>query len=150
MSGSPRCPLFGGFGQESEIQTMTRAGRRASAAGRIAVALVVLIGAGFGCASSRSPFIAQADARINIEVINHGFEDATLHAIQTGSQRRRMGTVHGTMTANFVLPWSYTDRLQIEIRLLAGPRCTTREIWASPGDVILLEIQSRLLPYCGV
>ena len=127
--------------------TMTRAGRAASAAGRIAMLCVVLIGAGFGCASTRSPFVAQGDARINIEVINRGFQDATLYAIHAGL-RNRLGTVTGTRTANYMLPWSYAEQLQIEIRLLAGPRCTTREIWADPGDIIFLEIQSGLR-YCG-
>ena len=128
--------------------TMTRAGRRASAAGRIAVLCVVLIGAGLGCASTRSPFIAQEDARINIEVINHGFQDVTLHAIWSG-QRVRLGRVSGTRTANFMLPWDWTVGLRIHIDELAGRECTTREIWANPGDIILLEIQSGLR-YCGL
>ena len=123
--------------------TVTRAGRRASAAGRIAVLFVVLIGAGFGCSPSRSPFVGQDGGRITIEVINHSFDDATLHATWPG-QRRRLGTVTGTRTANYMLPWSHSALIRIEIRLLAGPGCTTRETWADPGDIILVEIQSGL------
>ena len=101
----PLMSFFGRSGQEIEMRTMTGAGRRASAAGRIAVLCVVLTGAGFGCSGGRgSPFVAQEDARINIEVINHGFQDVTLHALWSG-QRRRLGTVSGTRTANFMLPW---------------------------------------------
>ena len=124
-------------------------GRRASAAGRIAVLSVVLASAGLGCAASaRTPFIAQEDARIQIEVINHGFQDATLQAVWTG-KRVRLGTVTGTRTANYILPWDRSLEFRIEIKLLAGPGCMTREIWADPGDIIVLEIQSGLR-YCGM
>ena len=122
--------------------------QRGSTAGRIAALGIVV--AGFGCAGGRdrSPFIAQEDARINIEVINHGFQDATLHAIWSG-RRVRLGTVTGTGTANFMLPWDRSLELRIEIDLLAGGECTTRPIWADPGDIILLEVQTYLR-YCGM
>lgn len=126
--------------------TIARLDRRASAAGRIAVIALVVAGAGFGCGATRpeSPFIAQADARINIEVINHGFQDATLHAIWPG-KRIRLGTVAGTGTANFMIPWPGSELFRIEIDLLAGSECTTRPIMADPGDIILLEIRSRIM-----
>ena len=130
-------------------EKMVRPGRRASAAGRIALFGVVLTSAGFGCAGSRSaPFTSQADARINIEVINHGFEDITLHALWSG-KRVRLGRVSGTMTGNFMLPWDWTEELRIRIDVLAGGECTTRGIWTDPGDHILLEVQSYLR-YCGL
>ena len=130
--------------------TSARVGRRGSAAGPIAVLCVVLAVSGFGCAGrgSGSPFVSQEDARIQIEVINHGFQDATLHALWLG-RRVRLGTVTGTRTANFMLPWDWSVELRIEIDLLAGGSCTTRPIWTDPGDIILLEIQSRLR-YCGL
>ncbi len=109
-----------------------------------------IVVAGLGCGSGRgsgSPFVGQADARITIEVINHGFQDVTLHAIWPG-QRVRLGTVTGTRTENFMIPWNWSVELQFQIKVLAGGSCTTRPIWTDPGDNILLEIQSRLR-YCG-
>ena len=125
--------------------TMTRAGRRAFAAGRIAVLCLVLTAAGLGCTMSRGadPFISQAEARINIEVINHNFQDVTLHAVWTGG-RVRLGTVSGTRTANFMLPWNGSQELRFEIDLLASSECVTRPIWADPGDIILVEIEMRM------
>jgi hypothetical protein len=110
--------------------------------GRITVLLMALSGAGLGC-TARTPFVAAEDARINIEVINHGFQDATLYALWS-NQRRRLGTVSGTRTANFMVPWTFSDLLRIEIDLLAGEKCTTVPIVTDPGDIILLEIDSRL------
>ncbi len=130
-------------------EKIVRRGRRASAAGRIALLGVVLTGAAFGCAKSRpAPFTSQADARINIEVVNLGFEEITIYAHWLG-QRRRLGTVGGTNTAEFLLPWDWTDELRIRIEVLAGPECMTRPIFASPGDHIFLEVQ-QFLRYCGL
>ena len=127
-----------------------RTRKRGSTAGRIA-ALGIMV-AGFGCAGAgdTGPFTGQQqeDARINIEVVNHGFEEITIHALWLG-QRRRLGMVGGTRTADFILPWSWTDELQIRIEVLAGPECTTRPIMTSPGDHILLEVQ-QYLRYCGL
>jgi hypothetical protein len=112
--------------------------------GLITVLGIALSGAFSGCSTSRrSPFVAPEDARINIEVINHGFQDATLHALWS-NQRIRLGTVSGTRTANYMVPWTFSDLLRIEIDLLAGETCITRPIMTDPGDIILLEIDSRL------
>jgi len=96
-----------------------------------------------GCSTARSPFVSQEDARIVIEVTSHNFQDATVHAHWTG-RRQRLGTVTGTRTANFMIPWERSVQLRIEVDLLAGRSCMTRPIWADPGDIILLEIQSRI------
>ena len=128
--------------------TIASVGGRASVAGRIGGFAIVLAVSGFGCASRESPFVSQTDARIQIEVINHGFQDATLHAVWVG-KRIRLGTVSGTRTANYTVPWPRGDLIRIEIRLLAGPACITREIWAEPGVTIVLDIQPRLR-YCGM
>lgn len=117
--------------------------------GLIAVLGVVLSGAGLGCSTtSRSPFVSAEDARINIEVTNFAFEDATLHVSWSG-RRRRLGIVIGTQTAEFILPWDAIEEIRIEIDLLAYGRCTTRAVLASPGDVILLEIHPALRT-CGL
>ncbi len=131
-------------------EMIARVGRRASPAGRISVVAIALAVAGLGCAGrgGGDPFLSQADARINIEVVNHSFQDATVHAVWPG-QRRRLGIVSATNTANFMLPWTYNDMLRIEIRLLAGRRCTTRQIATDPGDIIFLEIFQDLR-LCGL
>ena len=124
---------------------ISRRGRRASAAGRVALLAVVLAGAGFGCglSSPRSPFASPDDQRIVIDVINHNFQDFTLHA-HWGGRRVRLGTILGTRTASFRLPWDGTELLQIELDQLAGDRCVTELISATPGETIFLEIPSYL------
>ncbi len=110
---------------------------------------IVLAGAGLGCSvATGSPFVSQEDARINIEVTNFAFEDATLYATWIGG-RRRLGIVTGTQTARFMIPWDRNEELRIEVDLLASDRCTTRPLSVSPGDVILLEIHPGLRT-CGL
>ncbi len=133
-----------GSAREVELHgTIARIDRRASVAGRMAVLCLVLVGGSFGCAGAgRSPFVSAEDATITIEVDNRNFSDATIHAVWPG-QRRRLGTVTGTTTANFRLPWDRSILISFELRLLGGTRCRTREIWADPGDIIVLQIDSR-------
>ncbi len=130
---------------------MTRVGRRASLVGRIAVLCVLSAVAGFGCRSSGgsnggsgTPFVSQGDARIRVEVENIGYWNATLYAIWPG-RRLRLGTVTGTRTSNFVLPWDRSLEFRVEIDLLAGPSCLTREIWADPGDIIVLGLTNQIM-----
>jgi hypothetical protein len=127
-------------------ETIARIGGSVSVAGRIAGLAVVLAVTGFGCAArgEGSPFVSVENSRINIEIINHGFEDVTLHAVWPG-QRVRLGFVTGTRTVNFMLPWTRSELLQIEIDLLAGPECITQPIWADPGDIILVEITNQIM-----
>ena len=119
---------------------------RAFATGRTAVLCMVLAGASFGCAGTpRSPFIDPEDARIQIEVLNRNFQDATLYALWTG-QRRRLGIVTIGKDGRFMLPWPTSNELRIEIDLLAGINCTTESILAQPGDVIVVQIRSQMIP----
>ena len=132
-------------------ETIARIGGRASVAGRIAGLAVVLAVSGFGCTTrgDGSPFVSREDARIDIEIMNRGYDDVTLHASWAG-QRVRLGFVTGTNTVNFVLPWTRSELLQIEIDLLAGPECFLRPIWADPGDIIVVEITNQIMsdPEC--
>ena len=121
---------------------------RAFATGRTAVLCMVLAAASFGCSTQRSPLGDPAEARIQIEVLNRNFQDATIHAIWPGN-RRRLGTVIGITTAEYRLPWTFSAVLQIEIDLLAGLGCTTRGIIANPGDIIVVEIDAQFR-YCGL
>ena len=117
--------------------------RRASVAGRMTLLCLVLAGANSGCApAARSPFVAPGEAVVRIQVDNRAFQDATIHAIWPG-RRLRLGIVTGATTANYTIPLDRSVLLRFELDLLAGPRCGTREIWADPGDIILLEIDSR-------
>ena len=126
-----------------------RAWRRGSTVGRIAAFGIVV--AGVGCAGGgeefRSPSIGQEDGTLTIEVVNRGFEELTIHALWLG-RTRRLGNVGGTRTAQFVLPWAWTDELRLRIEVLAGSECLTRPIFASPGDHIYMEVQ-QYLRSCG-
>jgi hypothetical protein len=55
-----------------------------------------------------------------------------------------LGTVGGTLTVNYTLPWDRSLLLHFRIDLLAGPNCTTSQIWADPGDIIIVEVDPRL------
>ena len=118
--------------------------RRSSGVRRRTILCMVLAGASFGCATSRnSPLIGSGEERIQVQVENRSFEDATIHAIWPGNQIR-LGTVSGTLTTNYTLPLDRSVLLHFKIDLFAGPECTTSEIWADPGDIIVLEIDTRL------
>ncbi len=127
-------------------EMIARIGGRASVVGRIAGLALVLAGSGSGCAArgEGSPFVSQENSRINIEIVNRGFQDATLHATWRG-QRVRLGFVTGTRTVNFMLPWDTGELIPFEIDLLAGPECITPPIWAYPGDIILVEITNQIM-----
>ncbi len=129
-------------------ETVTGVGRCTSILGRVAV-LCVLPVAAFGCRSnsgseSAAPFVSQGDGRITVEVENVGYYNATLYAVWPG-RRRRLGTVTGTRTASFILPWDRSIEFRVEINLLAGPSCLTRQIWADPGDIIVLRLTNRIM-----
>jgi hypothetical protein len=137
-----------------ETPRMTvRLARRASVSARTAVLCILPALAGFGCTTVDTPFGDPEDSRINFEVANRSFQDITLHVTWSG-KRVRLGSVSGTMTSNFVIPWSQSEDIQVEIDVFAGPRvgseCITRPIVANPGDYIYLEITNQLLrdPEC--
>ncbi len=105
----------------------------------------LLSGAIAGCGGGsniRNPFEASEDL-VHIQVLNRNFADATLHAVVTGA-RRRLGRVTGHGNATFRLDWPYSRSLRIEIDLLAGRTCVTRELNVDPGDVIELQIEPNL------
>ncbi len=132
-------------GQEMGMQEkITGVARRTFAVGRMWVVAVVLVVAIGGCSTRQSPFISQQDARLNVEVINHNFQDVTVFANWLGV-RRRLGTVAGTRTANYMIPWDRAIQVHFELDILASPGCITRPLWANPGDFIVLEVQSRLI-----
>jgi len=87
---------------------------------------------------------AQAgEQRVSIHVTNLNFSEATLWAVTRGG-RDRLGTVGGKGDAVYTLPWNIPQPLQIEIDLLAGPRCMTAPLEVDPGDQLDLQIELDL------
>lgn len=133
------------------LPSVSRARRARPPLSRAAVFLLVAVVAlgVTGCASLSSgdnPFSGEGGegARsIRIDVRNLNFNDATLHAVSSGS-RYRMGTVSGKSDASFEVRWEGQQTLEIEIDLLAGGRHTTRPISVSPQDRVQLVIQPEL------
>ncbi len=98
-----------------------------------------------GCAVGRplgNPFQegSASSGQVTLHVTNLNFLQATLYGVTTGG-RRRLGTVEGERDSVLRIPMGAPAELQIEIDLLAGPRCYTERIWAEPGDVLELTIQ---------
>jgi hypothetical protein len=123
---------------------MARVDRRGAGVGRMTILSMVLAGVSFGCAPTlNSPLADGRDATVEIQVENRSFELATVHAIWQGNSVR-LGTVGGTLTVNYTLPWDRSLLLHFRIDLLAGPNCTTSQIWADPGDIIIVEVDPRL------
>ncbi len=114
--------------------------------GKSALWSMVLGMAVLGCAGTTSstgdPFGTEAST-VTIEVDNHNFQDATLHAIAPGL-RRRLGTVTGKGQGRFTLRWDFSQPLQIEIDLLAAGRCVTRALQVDPGETVQLIVESNL------
>lgn len=104
-----------------------------------APALLLLLGA---CAlpGRSDPFVAQDGPRnVTLHVRNLNFSEVTLWAVaRTG--RRRLGTISGKQDSVYSLTWRVSEPLQIEMDLLAGPRCWTEELMIDAGDILDLEI----------
>ncbi len=79
---------------------------------------------------------------IELQVRNLNFNDARLYAV-SGGARRRLGQVSALSDQTLKIPWAFTDRLRIEIDLVTGGRCVTREFMVDPGEILLLQIESR-------
>jgi hypothetical protein len=95
-----------------------------------------------GCAgrNAENPFDDdRPPGSVRIVVINHDFNDATLHAVGDG-QRRRLGVVTGKSEANYIIPWRLVGPLQIEISVLAAGACTTDALQVEPGETLELQI----------
>lgn len=86
---------------------------------------------------------AAVERDIQLRVRNLNFNDARLYAI-SGASRRRLGEVRALQDKTFLIPWEFADRLRIEIDLVTGPRCTTSEIYVDPGEILDLQIESRI------
>lgn len=118
---------------------------------RLTVGLAVLLVLGLSaCGGGRSqlnadPFGAASEGpqTVGIHVTNLNFQEARLWAVST-SGRQRIGTVGGKADAVYRIPWNFSQPLQIEIDLLAGPSCTTEPLQVDPGDELQLQIEVDL------
>lgn len=117
-------------------------GRRIGTFGALLVALAL-----GGCASGGQTVAGEGDpfdqgarpSSVRIIVQNRNFSDVRLYAHRRGS-RRMLGSVTGKQDREFTLDWNMTDPLAIEIDMIAGPRCITREMRVDPGDILELQI----------
>ena len=103
--------------------------------------LALLLGA---CAlpGHADPFSEAQDGpqRVTLHVRNLNFAEVTLWAVaRTG--RHRLGTIGGKQDGVYSLTWRVSEPLQIEMDLLAGPRCWTEELMVDAGDILDLEIE---------
>lgn len=89
----------------------------------------------------RNPFAGgpQGERTISVEVRNDNFSDATIHVFR-GGERVRAGVVVGKGRETFRVAWTLTRAFSVEIDLLGGGRCLTRELQVSPGDRIQVEV----------
>ena len=112
----------------------------------LGVALVAAV-ALQGCSAAslggtRNPFgnDEPGGAEVRIRVVNFNFSDATVWSVIRGGRRQRLGTVTGKGEATFTVPWTFSEPLQLQFRLLAGPDCLTEELAVDPGDILELQI----------
>jgi hypothetical protein len=92
-------------------------------------------------ASTNDPFLTGPEGRneIRVRIVNSNFYDARVYVIGDGV-RRQLGTVGGKTDGVFTTEWAFSQNLRLEIRLLAGPTCTSESLPVDPGDEIQLQI----------
>ncbi len=98
---------------------------------------------GLGCATPRQDVFRTDENKVQVDVLNLNWLDATLWVHREG-ERRRLGTVRGKGEGSFEIEWRGAYRMQIEIDLLAGDRCFTRQLSVDPGDRIYLELVENM------
>ena len=128
---------------------------RSRLAPALTMALVLGLGAcagGAGPNLTADPFQASTEGpqTISIHVTNLNFQEARLWAVSS-SGRQRIGVVGGKADAVYRIPWDFSQPLQVEIDLLAGPSCTTDALQVDPGDELQLQIEVDLsrMSRCG-
>ena len=91
--------------------------------------------------STNDPFVAGIEGRneIRVRVVNSNFYDARIYIIG-GGVRRPLGSVGGKKDGVFTTEWTHSQDARIEIRMFAGPTCTTESLSVDPGDTLQLQI----------
>lgn len=110
----------------------------------------LVLGAGLvvstACASGNGPSRAAFDdvrpTSVRLIVQNMNFADVRLYTLRRGA-RQNLGTVTGKQDREFTFGWDMADPMVVEIDMVAGPKCFTREMVVDPGDIIELQIPSH-------
>jgi len=91
--------------------------------------------------SGGGPFARASDGpqTVSIHVRNLNFNEAELWAVRRGD-RQKLGIINGKADTVYRIPWTISEPLQLQIDLLAGPRCTTDALQVDPGDILEVEI----------
>lgn len=113
-----------------------------------ALCLAIALASGTpACASSASPAppgSEQQASDVIIRIINHRFNDVTVHA-HLGARRIRLGYAHGHGIALFRIPWSKTggiDYIRLTIDSIGGGgRATSTQMAIQPGTLLTWELQ---------
>lgn len=112
---------------------------------RRVLTLVALGAAGLGmtaCASSGGDpgaFDTVRPTTVRLVVQNRNFSDVRLYTHRRGA-RTTLGTVTGKQDREFTFSWDMPDPMQVEIDMVAGPKCFTQEMQVDPGDILELQI----------
>lgn len=119
-------------------------GRSIRAVGAIALGAIVLgaSACAAGSGPSREAFDDVRPTSVRLIVQNMNFSDVRLYALRRGA-RRNLGTVTGKQDREFNLVWDTPDPMVVEIDMVAGPKCFTRELIVDPGDILELQISSH-------
>lgn len=115
---------------------------------RTQVLIVALVTAtlAMGCAAAAGPAAdpfeeSSGEKEIKIFITNLAFLDATVYGLTNGA-RRRLGRVTGKRETVFTLPFTHSAQFQLEIDILAGPKCKTERMNVDPGDHLELVIRT--------
>jgi hypothetical protein len=103
-------------------------------------------GLALGCATmggpASDPFAdGGTEKEIKVFITNLAFMDATVYGITNGA-RKRMGRVTGKRETVFTLPFAHSADFQLEIDIMAGPKCRTERMNVNPGDHLELVIRT--------
>ncbi len=119
--------------------TGTRVQKRLGVLVAAAAALVISGCATGNRADAPEPFTRARPSSIRVIVQNRNFSDARLYTYRRGT-RQFLGSVTGKQDGEFTVDWNMTGPLAVEIGLIAGPKCLTREMQVDPGDILELQI----------
>lgn len=117
------------------VKTLTRLGRVLAVAA-IGVSVSACASGGQGSTDS---FNVERPTSVRLIVQNRNFSDVRLYTIRRGT-RTALGTVTGKQDREFTFSWNMPDPMQVEIDMVAGPKCFTREMQVDPGDTLELQI----------
>lgn len=98
-----------------------------------------------GCAGTGgpNPFTGGGSNQLLVTVDNNNMQDVTVY-LMAPSLRQRLGRVGSHQTRTFTMSWTHTREIRLELDFLAGPRCYSFPVTASPGDELEMIVQPSL------